>query len=73
MRRVTNADLPFCVKLPKPSTEHFLQGNVPILVPAKCKTSVYVLTEICLQWSKWLGPLLLRYFFYDFRAMWNEM
>ena len=23
---------------------------------AKCKTSVYVLTEICLQWSKRLGP-----------------
>ena len=25
--------------------------------PAKCKTSIYVLIEICLQWSKWLGPL----------------
>ena len=27
-----------------------------IKAPAICKTSVYVLTEICLQWSKWLGP-----------------
>ena len=26
---------------------------------AKCKTTVYVLTEICLQWSKWLGPKTL--------------
>ena len=27
-----------------------------IKAPAKCKTSVYVLLEICLQWSKPLGP-----------------
>ena len=26
------------------------------MVPAKCKSSVYVLIEICLQWSKRLGP-----------------
>ena len=36
--------------------EHFLQGNVPIRHLLSCKTSFYVLTEICLQWSKWLGP-----------------
>ena len=29
---------------------HFLQGNVPLhKTPAKCKTSIYVLTEIWLQ------------------------
>ena len=28
-----------------------------IKAPAKCETSVYVLTEICLQWSKRLGAL----------------
>ena len=35
--------------------EHFLEG-VSIKATAKYKPSVYVLTEICLQWSKWLGP-----------------
>ena len=28
-----------------------------IKAPAKCKTSFYVLVEIYLHWSKWLGPL----------------
>ena len=28
-----------------------------IKAPAKCITSVYVLTEICLQWRKRLGPI----------------
>ena len=42
MRRVTDTNLLFWVKLTYQSS--------------KCKTSVYVLTEICLQWSKWLGP-----------------
>ena len=27
-----------------------------IKAPAKCKTFLYVFMEICLQWSKWLGP-----------------
>ena len=27
-----------------------------IKAPAKWRNSVYVLTGICLQWSKWLGP-----------------
>ena len=33
-----------------------LPSRIFIKVSAKCKTSIYVLTEICLQWSKWLGP-----------------
>ena len=43
--------------LTKALTEHFLQGNVPssIKAPAKCKTSIYVLTEICHQRSKYWG------------------
>ena len=36
--------------------EHFPQGNVP---PSKCKTSVYVLTEICRPWSKWLDTWIV--------------
>ena len=43
-------------------TNQSLNGALPsrkcsIKAPAKCKTSVCVLIEICLQWSKWLGPL----------------
>ena len=30
-----------------------------IKAPANLKNSIYVLTKICLQWSKWLGPWLL--------------
>ena len=38
-----------------------LNGAIPsmkcsIKAPPKCKTSIYVLTEICLQWSKRLSP-----------------
>ena len=55
IRRVTN--LLFCSELSHQS----LNGALPlwkcsIKAPAKWKTSVYVLREICLQWSKWLGP-----------------
>ena len=39
-----------------------LNGAIPsrkcsIKAPAKWRHSVYVLMDICLQWSKWLGPL----------------
>ena len=40
----------------KALTEHFLKGNVPLRHLLNAKTSVYALTEICLHWSKGLGP-----------------
>ena len=51
MRRVTSTNLLFWVNIPKPPSRKYY-----IRVPAKCKTSVYVLMEICLHWSKRLGP-----------------
>ena len=48
MRRIPNTNLLFWVNLPKR-----LQSLVHSV---KCKTSVYVLTEICLQWTKRLSP-----------------
>ena len=44
-------------ELTKALTEHFLQGNIPLrrLLNSNPPTSVYVLMEICLQWSKQLG------------------
>ena len=38
-----------------------IYGAIPsrecsVKAPAKWRNSVYVLTEICHQWSKWLGP-----------------
>ena len=56
MRRVTNKSLLFWVNLPYALMEDFLQGNVPFRHITKCKTSVYILMKICLQWSKRLGP-----------------
>ena len=44
-------------QLTKALTEHFLQGNVPLgNLLHKCKTSAFVLTEICLQRCKRLDP-----------------
>ena len=43
----------------KSLTEQFLQGNVPLRHLLNEETTyVYVLTEICHQRSKWLGPLM---------------
>ena len=56
MRRVTNTNILFRVN-------QILNRGLPprknsIKAPAKFKTCVYVLAEICLQWSKWLCPKL---------------
>ena len=38
--------------------EHFLQINVPFFkAPTKCKTSIFIFMEICLQSSKGFGCL----------------
>ena len=36
--------------------EHIPSSKCSVEAPAKCKISIYVLMEICLQWSKWLEP-----------------
>ena len=36
--------------------KHFVQRNVPLRPPARWITSIYVLTEICHQWSRLLSP-----------------
>ena len=57
MKRVTNTNILFWTK------KQSLNGALPsrkcsVKAPANFKTSVYVLMEICLQWSKWLVPIL---------------
>ena len=58
MRRVTNTNLLFWVLTYQSLNRALPSRKCSIKTPAKCKTSVYVLTEICLQWSKWLVPKL---------------
>ena len=56
MRRVTN--ILFWVNSPKPLNGALPSRKCSIKAPAKFKTSVYVLTDIYLQWSKRLCPWL---------------
>ena len=55
MRRVTKTNILFWVNLQKPNRA-LSSRKCSIKASAKCKTSVYVLIDICLKWSIWLGP-----------------
>ena len=59
MRWETNSNVFFCINLLK--TEELHQGKFSIKTPSKCKTFVNGLTEIFLQWSKWLYPWSLNF------------
>ena len=61
LRRVTNTNLLFWVNLPNAFNGAVPSRKCSIKAPAKWRNSVYVLTEICHQRSKWLRPI--RFFF----------
>ena len=77
MRRVTNTNILFWVKLTKALMEHFLQENFPLrcLTNAKPPFILYILTDISRQWSKRLDnifhisnmcrPTILKRFFLE--------
>ena len=41
-------------------TYQSLNGSTSVMEPAKCKTSIYVLMEICLQYTKRLDPSFIK-------------